>query len=175
MLPSLPDLDRASNLIARLGAWAGLSYADTGLLAGFSRKCYGRHYGETAHVEKLECHDRERFPKKCGNCGRAYTDMRSFLSQTSSLPGNQDLIDYAVKIPTLVLYRNCVCHSTMIVHCKNRRDTSAEGLRRRAIFDILTVLLNKDGFPSDLSRFALLELLYGFPNMQIENFLRENL
>ena len=75
------------------------------------------------------------FPKHCRCCGKVYLTPEDFLQQTKPLQNQQSgLKEDETEDGQLIVdvFRNCVCGSTLMDEFKSRRDTSPEGLRRRA-------------------------------------------
>jgi hypothetical protein len=62
--------------------------------------------------------------------------------------------------PIVELYRNCVCGSTLMEFFYNRRDTSRNGRRRRAIFGKLVEVLVVKGLSRDEARKELLQVMH---------------
>lgn len=103
------------------------------------------------------------FPKKCANCGLIYETMDDFLSQTKEISQKSGLKQsYDDDDSTIVeLYRNCVCGSTLMDFCSDRRDTSASGLQRREKFSSLIEHLGKAGIDTGTARTELLKVMNG--------------
>ena len=104
------------------------------------------------------------FPKVCANCGRTYQSAEDFLSQTQGLGSNksglkQSWDDNDTSI--VEVFRNCVCGSTLMDFFSNRRDNSAEGLKRRQKFSELQDYLVTQGIQQDVARRELLKVLHG--------------
>ncbi len=103
------------------------------------------------------------FPKKCPTCGRIYDSAEDFFTQTESLRGKSGLKqsidddDQAL----VEIFRNCICGSTMMEECRDRRDTSEFGLRRREKFGQLLELLKSSGIDSVVARQELLNVMHG--------------
>ena len=62
------------------------------------------------------------------------------------------------------LFRNCVCGSTLMDCFNNRRETSADGERRRRRFSELIELLIGEGMVRDFAQLELLKVLRGEPS-----------
>lgn len=103
------------------------------------------------------------FPKKCGTCGKTYQDIEEFWKETGSLPNLSGLKEsYDDDDKTVVeVFRNCVCGSTLMDVCLDRRDLSATGVERRAQFDKLLALMEKAGIEAQIARGELLAFLSG--------------
>ena len=103
------------------------------------------------------------FPKKCPTCGKVYETADDFFIQTQSLRGRSGLkhsIDDDDK-SLVELFRNCICGSTMMEECRDRRDTSEMGLRRREKFGQLLELLKNSGMDAKIGREELLRVMRG--------------
>ena len=103
------------------------------------------------------------FPKKCPTCGKVYESADDFFIQTQSLRGRSGLkhsLDEDDK-SLVELFRNCICGSTMMEECRDRRDTSEMGLRRRDKFGQLLELLKNSGMDARIAREELLRVMRG--------------
>ncbi|MCC6543641.1 MAG: oxidoreductase [Nitrospirae bacterium] len=103
------------------------------------------------------------FPKKCQSCGKVYDNANDFFIQTQSLRGKSGLrhsLDDDDK-SLVELFRNCICGSTMMEECRDRRDTSEMGLRRREKFGQLLDLLKNSGIDAGIAREELLRVMRG--------------
>lgn len=103
------------------------------------------------------------FPKKCPTCGKVYETADDFFIQTQSLRGKSGLkqsLDDDDK-SLVELFRNCICGSTMMEECRDRRDTSEMGLRRRERFGQLLELLKNSGMDANIARQELLRVMRG--------------
>ncbi len=103
------------------------------------------------------------FPKKCPSCERVYETAAVFLSQTESLRGKSGLkqsLDDDDK-SLVELFRNCICGSTMMEECQDRRDTSELGIRRREKFGQMLELLKSSGMETAVARQELLKVMHG--------------
>ena len=79
------------------------------------------------------------FPRTCRCCGRVYQTAEEFLSQTRNIRDGASSLkegvgDYNRVI--VVVFRNCICGSTLMDEFQNRRDDSAEGQRRREQYEL---------------------------------------
>lgn len=111
----------------------------------------------------LEFLVKSTFPKECRTCGRVYATADEFLKETRSIEGSSGLkASFDQDDSTLVeLFRNCVCGSTLMEVCRDRRDTSEAGLRRRQKFgELIEILINK-GIERDAARIELLKFMHG--------------
>ena len=103
------------------------------------------------------------FPKKCPACGKIYETADDFIAQTRSLGGKSGLkqsLDDDDK-SLVEFFRNCICGSTMMEECRDRRDTSELGLRRREKFGQLHELLKNSGMDANIARQELLRIMRG--------------
>ena len=104
------------------------------------------------------------FPKECRNCGRSFPDAKSYVSETERLAGGvsglkQSIDDDGSHI--VELFRNCPCGSTLMDAFSNRRDTSPQGLQRRASFGAMLEKLVAAGLEPDIARTELLKIMRG--------------
>ncbi|MBI4948604.1 MAG: oxidoreductase [Deltaproteobacteria bacterium] len=117
---------------------------------------------------------RGSFPKRCSNCGTVFETAQEFLAKTASLQtgsGLRGTLDDEER-SIVEIYRNCVCGSTMMEPCRDRRDTSEEGLSRRERFgDILKILTDK-GVAFDVGRGELLKVMRGEESALIKDLLK---
>ncbi len=115
------------------------------------------------------------FPRKCANCGREYPNLEVFLAETLQLKGRTGLLENVGcpeegDEPIVELYRNCICGSTMMEFCENRRDTSEKGLRRRELYDdLMKQLLAKGIAVEDARKELLLMLRFNQKSQLLEN------
>ena len=103
------------------------------------------------------------FPKKCDTCGKVYQTVDEYTLATEeigSASGLKESFDDDDK-PTVELFRNCVCGSTLMDIFDNRRDLSQVGLKRREKFDELLVRLSEKGYDEDTVRGELLKIMRG--------------
>ncbi len=114
------------------------------------------------------------FPKRCSNCGTVFETEKEFLSKTASLQsgsglrGALDDDDHSI----VEIYRNCVCGSTMMEPCRDRRDTSEEGLSRRQKFGELLKILTDKGVAFETGRNELLRIMRGEESALIKDLLK---
>jgi len=90
------------------------------------------------------------FPKRCRNCGKVYPTAADFLEQTRGTGLKQSLDDDDRTI--VEVYRNCACGSTLMDFFSNRRDVSAAGDQRRALFDEWLTHLEQGGMSREEAR-----------------------
>lgn len=104
------------------------------------------------------------FPRKCSTCGRVFYSFGEFINETKQLDWRSGLIENSGcpddgDAPIVELYRNCICGSTLMEFLGNRRDTSGNGRRRRAIFGKLVDVLVEKGLSKEDARKELLLVL----------------
>lgn len=113
------------------------------------------------------------FPKTCNTCGKVYATMDEFIAQTDKVDhptGLMEGVDEAYN-PTVALFRNCPCGSSLMIQCRDRRDTSEEGERRRAIFQkLLDTLQTTAGIEEGVARDEILQLLEGRESQVLQRF-----
>lgn len=123
------------------------------------------------NIEELSAGLRElaesAFPKRCRNCGHEYGNAAEFLVATRPLHADtsglkQSLDDDGQQI--VDLFRNCVCGSTLLESFWNRRDLSADGLKRRMRFQDIVNKLVETGCSAETARSELVKLMRGQPN-----------
>lgn len=103
------------------------------------------------------------FPKACAVCGRKYATIDDYVRQTGRVFGRSGLkqtLDDDGRV-VVELFRNCVCGSTLMDCFNNRRETSAEGTRRRQRFSELIELLIGEGMAREPAQQELLKVLRG--------------
>jgi hypothetical protein len=109
--------------------------------------------------EGLKALSRISFPKTC-SCGRVYETFEHYLAGTTPVEKGHGLMAYETAEATEVgMFRNCVCGSTLVIFCDNRRDESEAGAKRREIFEGLLQRLEKSGIPRELARERLLRAM----------------
>lgn len=110
------------------------------------------------------------FPKKCGTCGKTYQTIEDFWKETESIRNLSGLKEsYDDDDKTIVeVFRNCVCGSTLMDVCLDRRDLSESGLERRVQFDRLLGLMEKAGVDGQTARKELLLFLSGQKSALLE-------
>lgn len=113
----------------------------------------------------------EAFPKYCKTCNMVYHSAQDFIDKTKSVSGNSGLKGAYDDndLPIVELYRNCICGSTLMDFFSDRRDGSAKGLKRRALFEQLLSTLVAHKIPHRLAREELLTMLRGGRSELIEN------
>lgn len=109
----------------------------------------------------LRALEKTTFPKKCLTCGKIYKTFEDFLKKTESTLQTTGLQEYEVEKKFVGLFRQCLCHSTLMIPCLDRRDTSPQGEKRRKIFEELLKKLMEAGLEREKGREELLKLLNG--------------
>lgn len=103
------------------------------------------------------------FPKKCSFCGMEYATVEEFIQKTEDVSGKSGLkkgYDDDDK-PIVELFRNCICGSTLMDCFNDRRDVTAEGLRRRELFGKLMSILTEKGLAQHVARNELIRVIRG--------------
>lgn len=117
------------------------------------------------------------FPKRCATCGRIYRDMHDYLTQTgrvaSGASGLKQTLDDDGNV-IVAIFRNCVCGSTLMDECRNRRDVSEAGRQRRERFGVLVEKLVANGIARPVARAELLKLLRGEPSTLLKRYARKD-
>ncbi len=125
---------------------------------------------EQALFEGLQSLSDSAFPKTCGTCGKVYRSPSDFftsshpINRRSGLKPSLDDDDS----PIVEVFRNCECGSTLMDFFEDRRDTSPKGLKRRAVFGKVMVLLEKKGLPLTEARQELIGVMNGKPSQKLE-------
>jgi hypothetical protein len=103
------------------------------------------------------------FPKTCPCCGKVYPTAEAFLAETEDIPIAKTPLKEATESDGSVLlevYRNCVCGSTLMDEFHDRRDMSARGCERRALFRrLMKILVDDFQITEDVARVELLKVL----------------
>ncbi|MDX1754624.1 MAG: hypothetical protein R3175_01025 [Marinobacter sp.] len=126
---------------------------------------------EQALYEGLQALSDGTFPKKCNNCGRWFDSAETFIAQSESVSSGSGLkksLDDDDQ-PVVMLFRNCVCGSTLMDFFADRRSTTASGARRRAQFDELLQVLQRRGLTSAEARTELRRLMKGQASARLES------
>ncbi|MDT8426378.1 MAG: hypothetical protein RQ733_10430 [Methyloprofundus sp.] len=113
--------------------------------------------GLTAMVESS-------FPRKCSCCGKSYATAESFLAETQNMSSGRSSLKESLEEDGTVIvevFRNCVCGSTLMDEFNSRRDDSGKGQQRRATFDKLVSLLQKQQISKGVARAEVLKMLQG--------------
>ncbi len=111
------------------------------------------------------------FPKTCGKCGRVYPTLESFVDETAPTNRGTGLMGYdmGARFQHVAMMRNCVCGSTLMTFCCDRRDVSEQGVRRRAMFENLLQTLQARGIDALAAREQLLSYLRGEASPLLES------
>jgi hypothetical protein len=113
------------------------------------------------------------FPKTCGNCGKLFPDMHSFVHETQEMSHSSGLMDIGMEQnPELTLWRNCPCGSTLMVNCADRRDHSLKGEQRRERFDKLLEMLVAAGYEREFAREELRKVVRGHTSTILDQLTR---
>ncbi|MDX1456061.1 MAG: hypothetical protein R3276_00655 [Marinobacter sp.] len=110
------------------------------------------------------------FPKRCNNCGRWFDSPEAYISQSEAVNSGSGLkksLDDDDQ-PVVMLFRNCLCGSTLMDFFSDRRNISAEGDRRRARFDRMLEVLQRRGLEAEEARTELRRLINGEPSSRLE-------
>ena len=113
--------------------------------------------------EGLRALEETMFPKKCANCGRVYRTLEDFIAQTNEVSGSTGLMAVRHKRKTAMLgvFRNCVCNSTLLVPCLDRRGKTTNQQKRRRIFGRLMETIERIGRTREEARKELLKVMSG--------------
>ena len=111
------------------------------------------------------------FPKTCAKCGRVYSTLESFVDETSPVAQGSGLMSYETQtsFQQVAMMRNCSCGSTVATFCRDRRDCSEGGVRRRAMFETLLHQLQERGIDAGTARGELLAFLRGERSLILES------
>lgn len=111
------------------------------------------------------------FPKTCAVCGKAYANLKDFLDNTEPVPKSSGLIKTLrdKQGQKIGLFRNCACHSTLMVQCGDRRATSPGKTNSRKTFGRLLNMLTTHGMETDTARSVLLKLLNGQDTKELKS------
>lgn len=104
-----------------------------------------------------------QFPKKCSSCGKTFSSVDEFLSETKKVGKNNGLkSSYDDEDNNFVeLFRNCTCGSTLLSAFSDRRNTHPQGLKNRELFGSLLSMLTKRGLADHLARAELIKFMNG--------------
>lgn len=114
--------------------------------------------------------DSQSFPKKCRKCGHVYPTFRDFIEDTQGLADTSGLKQYTIGRLMILLHRNCACESTLIVNCRNRRNDSVQGIKRRQSFGVLMAQLVQEGIAQDEAKIALTKVIKGESSPLVDEF-----
>jgi len=115
------------------------------------------------------------FPKRCRNCGQLYATLEDFIAGTSPC-GHQssglkegEAADGGVVVE---VFRNCVCGSTLMEFCGNRRQQSEEAINRRKKFDQMLSTLEGKGVEREVARSELRKVMRGQESKLLGHYLK---
>lgn len=110
------------------------------------------------------------FPKECKTCGRRFESAEQFISESESVASGSGLKKSVDDddMPIVMLFRNCVCGSTLMDFFSDRRKTCAEGIHQRAQFERLLTRLQQHGLTIDEAREELLKFMQGVGSPRLE-------
>ena len=111
----------------------------------------------------LQPFEEHSFPKECPKCGKVYVSLLDLICQSYNTVRSSGLavVKGEETKPIIGLFRNCTCGTTLFVFCKNRRDVSEQGIRRRETFDQLLKMFEAAGVDALVARQELLKILRG--------------
>lgn len=112
--------------------------------------------------EGLQALHANAFPKTCACCGMVFTDQAHYIAGTvpvaADKSGFKSMLDDD-EHDVLGWFRNCKCGSTLLTYHLDRRDMSAQGLKRREKFAALQQRLLAVGWTAEEARQALLAVV----------------
>lgn len=110
------------------------------------------------------------FPKRCNTCGRVFVDGGDYIAQTLSATAHSGLKQSWDDDgnPTVELFRNCVCGSTLMGVFGDRRHERADV--RRQQFSALLDHLVGTGIDHAVARQEILKLLHGKTSEILRDF-----
>jgi hypothetical protein len=113
--------------------------------------------------EDLKSKFYNEFPKTCASCDRVYDTLDDFINRTRPIAQGSGVLD-AINHPQrkiFDLWRDCICGSTMMMVCDERRDLSEKGIKiRESIGGILNDLMAR-GLNYEEAKSKILSLIYG--------------
>lgn len=124
-------------------------------------------YSHEELFRSLQALEEATFPKVCRNCGQAYADSEEFLAATRQVRADHSGLKASIDddgSAIVEVFRNCVCGSTLLEVFYDRRDQSANGLKRRQRFGELLDKLLADGVDFQVARTELLKVVRGQPH-----------
>lgn len=109
------------------------------------------------------------FPKTCPKCSRVFETFEEYLIDTQPLPQCSGLMGYDLGDDgqQVGLFRNCLCGTTILAFCHDRRDLSEAGNRRRQLFGELLDRLVDTGLSAQVARLRLLKALRTTPDLEV--------
>ncbi len=92
-----------------------------------------------------------------------FRSLEEFLQKTRHIQGTSGLTFFETRDIRLYvgLFRNCICGSTLLVPCKDRRGSSPEAVRRREAFGRALEMLKRRGWSEAAARRELLHFVEG--------------
>lgn len=124
-------------------------------------------YSHNELFRSLQALEEAAFPKVCRNCGQEYADADAFLAATRQVRADHSGLKASIDddgAAVVEVFRNCVCGSTLLEVFYDRRDQSANGIRRRQRFGELLDKLVADGVDQQVARTELLKAVRGQPH-----------
>jgi hypothetical protein len=118
--------------------WLRLMAGEWGISLDRLKELQSKAYQIESRLKTLYA---EKFPKKCNTCERVYQTREEYLTATA--PTGDRHVRFEPKVEKVQEYRNCICGSTLMIMLPERRDMSAFGHERRAIFDQMVALLKE--------------------------------
>ncbi len=114
------------------------------------------------------------FPVQCPSCHRSYVSADDFVQRTA--PPGEEWTDAGGEMSNRNqrIVRKCVCNSLIVLPPVKRRDSSADGVRRRDAFADLLTVLRKSGMARDEARTKLLLTVKMWRNELSDEPRREN-
>lgn len=82
----------------------------------------------------------DMFSKECNCCGKVYSDISSFITLTFPVASGSGLQETEDEEGIIVeLFRTCSCGSTLMMECRDRRDRSPCGQKRRRDYELFII------------------------------------
>ncbi len=111
--------------------------------------------------ESLQVKSSDIFPLLCTRCQRRFTDLKDYIARTTPMFHSSGLMER--EDPTgetfVLLLRTCLCGTSLALRCKERRDGTEEGRRRRSKFNVLVALLVESGTDAEEAQLEVRRLL----------------
>jgi hypothetical protein len=129
-------------------------------------------YSLSRLYEGLQSLETAAFPKQCPKCGHVFISLLDLICLSDKSLNSSGLVgsEGVGAAPIVGLYRNCVCGETLFVFCRDRRDVSPEGIRRRETFAQLLEQYRNSGLDRDLVRKELLRVMHGEGSELLRDF-----
>ncbi len=111
------------------------------------------------------------FPKKCNNCGRWFESADAFIAESESVASGSGLkksLDDDDQ-PVVMLFRNCVCGSTLMDFFADRRRPGSGGALRRAQFNELLLVLQRRGLSAGEAKKELRKVINGEQSVRLRS------